>query len=777
MPRMNGISFLKILRASGNTTPFIIFTGKGREEVVIEALNSGADFYIQKGGQPKSQFAELSNKVRYAVSRKLTENLLKESEERYRNVVEIQTEFICRFLPDGTHIFVNEAYCRYFGLERNEMIGSKFRPQMPNEDSQKISRLITSLTPNNPYTIIEHRIFMSDGSTRWQRWVDRAIFNLDGSLKEYQSVGRDITELKERELALNEKNYQLQTAYEKLASNEEQLRKQIEENKIVTETLTDTKARYYEFFKTARDSVFITSPDGQWIDFNDATLELFRYESREELFNVSVLSIYAHPEDRSSFLKRVELEGYVKEFPLQLKKYDGKTFDSLINIVPIRELNGSIKAFIGSLRDITEQKRTEATLLKSEKKYRDIINNMQDVVYRTDLEGKLIMFSPHGVKLAGYNSEEEMIGFDVALDTYQNPEKRERFLAALKEKGFVENFPLVLKARDGRIRQVTASSHFYYDDKGNVLGVEGILHDITDHKEKEQELRASKERYRDLFNDNPIVLFTLDFEGKIVSVNQALTDQLGYTAGELEGQSVLNVFYPDDQREVTEQLQICLKSPGEEFHWQFRNVRKDGTLIWVDEYARTRISSEGDLSVLVVCQDITDRKLVEEALKINQFQLSEAMNLAQMAKWQFDVDSGIFTFDDSFYSLYGTNAKFEGGYMMPADVHANNFVHPDDLHMVADEVNKAIQATDPAYESELEHRLICRDGEIRHIIVCIGITKDENGKTIKTHGVNQDITERKLAENAVHMANHKLNLLSSITRHDINNQLLIHQGY
>ncbi len=491
----------------------------------------------------------------------------------------------------------------------------------------------------------------------------------------------------------------MQTAYEQLAFNEEQLRKQIEENKSVTETLNDTKTRYYEFFKTARDSVFITTPDGRWIDFNDATLELFGYESREELFNVSVLSIYAHPEDRSSFLKRVELEGYVKEFPLQLKKCNGKTFDTLINIVPIREQDGSIKAFIGSIRDITEQKQMETTLRESEKKYCDIIDNMQDVVYRTDLEGKLIMFSPHGVKLAGYDSVEEMIGFDVALDTYQNPKERERFLAALKEKGFVENFPLVLQARHGRIRQVTASSHFYYDDKGNVLGVEGILHDITDLKEKEQELLASEERYRALYNDNPIMLFTLDPNRNIFSVNQAGADQLGYTAGELEGQSVLKVFYSDDQRELTERLQICLKFPGERFHWQFRNVRKDGTLIWVDEYARTIISSKGDLNVLVVCQDITDRKLVEEALKINQFQLSEAMNLAQMAKWQFDVDSGIFTFDDSFYSLYSTNAKFEGGYMMPADVYANKFVHPDDLHIVADEVNKAIQASDPAYES------------------------------------------------------------------------------
>ena len=80
MPEMDGITFLKQIRTSGNATPFIVFTGRGREDVVIEALNNGADFYIQKGGEPKSQFAELSNKIRYAVSRKHSEEALGESE-------------------------------------------------------------------------------------------------------------------------------------------------------------------------------------------------------------------------------------------------------------------------------------------------------------------------------------------------------------------------------------------------------------------------------------------------------------------------------------------------------------------------------------------------------------------------------------------------------------------------------------------------------------------------------------------------------------------------
>jgi len=144
---------------------------------------------------------------------------------------------------------------------------------------------------------------------------------------------------------------------------------------------------------------------------------------------------------------------------------------------------------------------------------------------------------------------------------------------------------------------------------------EELRQNYDELSKKEQELRASEERYRALYRDNPVMLFTLDSDGTVISVNQFGASQLGYTVSELEGQSVLKVFYEEDRRAVTDQLKACLQSPGEGFHWQFRKVRKDGNLIWVDEHARAVISPGGNLNVLVVCQDITDRKRSEEALR------------------------------------------------------------------------------------------------------------------------------------------------------------------
>lgn len=204
MPKCDGISFLKYLREKGDDTPFIILTGKGREEVVIEALNNGADFYLEKGGDLKAQFAELSNIIRYAVARRRSEEALRESEERYRNVVLDQTELICRFSADGTVLFVNDAYCRYFGVPCKEIIGSRFKPVIHPEDSETVTLIFSSLSPEKPQASIDQRTIAPDGRILWQRWNTRAIFGEDGSLREFQSVGQDITQRKKAEEALIE---------------------------------------------------------------------------------------------------------------------------------------------------------------------------------------------------------------------------------------------------------------------------------------------------------------------------------------------------------------------------------------------------------------------------------------------------------------------------------------------------------------------------------------------------------------------------------------------
>jgi len=182
------------------------------------------------------------------------ERELRDSENRYRAIVEDQTELICRFLPDGTLSFVNDAYCRYFGKSREDLIGRSFIPLIPPDDHVIVQQQFASLSAENRVASCEHRVELPDGTIRWMSWTDRAIVDNEGTLIEYQSVGRDITERKHMEEALQRVNEELDRRVKdrtaELSIANEKLCEEIEERKHVQEQL-DSQRRNLEEMNVA----------------------------------------------------------------------------------------------------------------------------------------------------------------------------------------------------------------------------------------------------------------------------------------------------------------------------------------------------------------------------------------------------------------------------------------------------------------------------------------------------------------------------------------------
>ncbi|WP_320174428.1 PAS domain S-box protein [Maridesulfovibrio sp.] len=152
---------------------------------------------------------------------------------------------------------------------------------------------------------------------------------------------------------------------------------------------------------------------------------------------------------------------------------------------------------------------------------------------------------------------------------------------------------------------------------------------------------------------------------------------------------------------------------------------------------------------------IMDRRKMESELKASEGKLTMALEMASMGHWELDIKTMTFTFNEQFYSIYGTTSQQEGGMTMAVETYTRSFVHPDDIVVVSEETTKILNREYDESPVQIEHRIICRNGKVRHVVVCFTVVNDEFGTPLKVIGVNQDITARKNAEEKIrYLATH-----------------------
>jgi len=619
MPIMDGLQFLKYLRESGDDTPFIVFTGKGREDVVIEALNLGADFYLQKGGDPKSQFAELSQKIQYAVARKRSESALRESEDRYRNVIEDMDELICRFHHDGRIIFVNNAYCHHIGLSQEDLIGSIFKPEIHPDDREKASSFFSALTQDHPSDMIEQRVIMPDGRIVWQRWSTRAIFDEKGLISEYQSVGRDITELMERDSELKRANDELLATNEELTAIDEELRDQYDEIRAAQNEIRLSEARYRAIFEYTSAATIIIEEDTTISLANSAFIDL-ACSTKEDVVGRSWTD-FVSSDDRKRMLQYHKQRRDVAGSPPRNYEFTfidkmGESHYTHITVGMIPGTNQSVASF----HDISDRVRMEEAIRKSEEQYRMITENISETITVLDLSMKIIYVSPSITALRGYSAEEVMQqsladiltpqSLKIALERLEEEMRREAEGSADPDRIVVLNLKEYKK--DGSTIQVSNVVKFLRDEEGRPKSILILARDITDEVASEQALKEHELFNRTLIEHLPDFILLYGADGRILYINSLAADALGYDSDEMIGTNVLSHVAEEYRDSIQNKIALRLQKlhiPSYEIDIISKTGERHSVLI---KGAFIRYHNKD--AVLLVLTDITERKAAEIAL-------------------------------------------------------------------------------------------------------------------------------------------------------------------
>lgn len=252
--------------------------------------------------------------------------------------------------------------------------------------------------------------------------------------------------------------------------------------------------------------------------------------------------------------------------------------------------------------------------------------------------------------------------------------------------------------------------------------------------------------HRDLMEAIADLIWETEADGRLKYVSGGIRRLLGYLPDEVIGKEYSVLMPSEIPKWLAESIQKKLAEPCGIFQLETTLQRKDGACIDVDATISSIVSEDNVVGYRGIVRDISHLKGTEASLKRSELLLSNALALSRAAPWEFDVASGYFKFNDMFYALFGTTVEEVGGYeMLPAD-YAARFMFPEDVPLVADEIKLAVEDPDPNYSRNIEHRFRYADGRIGILAVKIRVLKDEAGRTIKTYGVNQDITEHKQME-------------------------------
>ncbi len=643
--------------------------------------------------------------------RKIAEENLQKSEEKYRKLVESINDVVYEITTEGIIEFVSKSCERVLGYTSEEVTGKNILNYIHPADRQMIVERLSKLSEKD-YAYLEYRYINKLGETRWVRSSTTAII----------------------------KNEIITGAYGTLTD--------ITERKLAEEKLLESKQIIEGIINTIPARVFWKDKNLVYMGCNTAFAADAGFTDTKDMIGKDDFQFLWHEEAemyRSDDKEVIETRQPKVNIEEQLKTADGKTISLLTSKTPLLNSNGEVSGILGAFMDITERKQTEEKLQQSEEKHRLIFENMLDVYYEASLDGTVLEISPSiEIMSKGQYNRQEAIGKNMS-EVYHGFKDREAFFKELSQEGKVNDYELTLKNKDGSIVLVSISAVIVFDKNSKPIKIAGTMRDITRRKESEARLKESELQYRNLANSGQALIWTATPDKKCDYFNQVWLDFTGRTLEQELGDGWAEGVHPDD-------LDRCVSiytssfDARKSFSMDYRLRYNDGTYRWLMDDGKPRYNSRGDfLGYIGHCLDITDRIVAVEKLNEKTDELTLAYNQLTMA--QHIGKTGSWSFNIKTRELKGSSEslKFFGFANNPADFTVEN------LEACIPERERVVQASYGLIEKgipyNLEYEIHPADGSPARIITSKAELKlDEHGNVVEMFGVFQDITERKEIE-------------------------------
>ncbi|MEF8829219.1 MAG: PAS domain S-box protein [Haloarcula sp.] len=578
MPGMDGLEFLKVVREEYEEVPFILFTGKGNEEIASDAISAGVTEYLQKG-TGTDQYTVLANRIERAVGERRAKTALEESERMLSTLISNLPGMVYRarnehdwpmeFVSDGAAELVGYSSAAF---ERGDV---SWGALIEDSETERLWETVqTCIAAGEPFEV-SYQVETADGETRWMWERGRVVGTDDDGVEILEGFITDVTAREERE-------------------------RELANQRAFTEKLIDS----------IDDMFYVVGTDGSLVRWNDTVQSVTGY-TNEELGSVGIeeLIVDADHEKLSRVFEETLETGYgTLEVPVETA--DGETLQYEFKGSRIEDERGDLFGIAGIGRDITERKRREREL----REYRTLVENVGDPMYVLDADGTLEMVNEAMAAHLGYDRS-EIIGSEPARfmpeSDVEGATAHLRDLLDDDERTWA-TFEMRTISADGTVRINEDRVAPLFDENGTFDGSVGVLRETTERKQREREL----ERYETIIEAVGDPVYTLDDEGVFTYVNEAIERLTGFDPDELVGDHISTIMTGEDIARGSELIRTMLSDPTRRnVTFETDIVDQTGNHTPIEIHIALLPTADGEFNGTAgVIRDISDRKDRERQL-------------------------------------------------------------------------------------------------------------------------------------------------------------------